>query len=77
MDTSAHDMHTLFDQLGLPSSSDEIERFIAAHRELRKTDCLSEASFWSPAQAAFLREAINEDSDWAEVVDQLDARLRA
>ena len=38
---------------------------------------LADAPCWTPAQAAFLREEILEDADWAEVVDQLDARLRA
>ena len=37
---------------------------------------LPDASFWSPAQAAFLRDALAADSDWAEVVDALSAALR-
>lgn len=77
MDTSDHNMSTLFAQLGLPNSERDIESFISSHRDLRKTEELAEASFWNAAQAAFLREAIADDSDWAEVVDQLDARLRA
>jgi hypothetical protein len=35
-----------------------------------------QASFWTQAQASFLREAIEEDADWAELVDQLDVMLR-
>lgn len=77
MDTSEHNMSTLFAQLGLPNSERDIEGFIAEHRDLRKTEALADADFWNAAQAAFLREAIEEDSDWAEVVDQLDARLRS
>ncbi len=76
MDTSTHNMTTLFAQLGLPNSNEEMERFIESHRELRSTEELADASFWNESQSAFLREAIAEDSDWAEIVDQLDARLR-
>ncbi|TBT33456.1 DUF2789 family protein, partial [Vibrio parahaemolyticus] len=35
-----------------------------------------EASFWTHSQAAFLKQAIEEDADWAELVDQLDVMLR-
>lgn len=35
-----------------------------------------QASFWTQAQASFLREAIEEDADWVELVDQLDVMLR-
>ncbi|MCT7655389.1 DUF2789 domain-containing protein [Oceanimonas sp. NS1] len=37
---------------------------------------LVEAPFWSHAQASFLKEGLQEDSDWAEVIDQLNASLR-
>ena len=37
---------------------------------------LADAPFWSPAQASFLREELAEDADWAEVVDELNLRLR-
>ncbi len=75
MDTSNHSMSDLFQQLGLPDSSDAIESFVKKHA-LSSEEKLIEASFWSEPQAAFLQEAIADDSDWAEVVDQLDARLR-
>ncbi len=77
MDTSTHNLTALFAQLGLPNSEEEIERFIDSHRDLGRSESLDEASFWNAAQSAFLREAIQEDSDWAEIVDQLDARLRS
>ncbi len=76
MDTSLHTINTLFEQLGLPSDSAAIDRFIAGHALAPETS-LSDAPFWTPSQAAFLSEAIADDSDWAEVVDDLDARLRA
>ncbi|WP_163831928.1 DUF2789 domain-containing protein [Spartinivicinus ruber] len=75
MDTSLHNLGTLFQQLGLPASSDAIDQFLTAH-SLKPDAQLSDADFWSESQAAFLRAAIEEDSDWAEVVDELDARLR-
>ena len=37
---------------------------------------LSEADFWNVSQAAFLAEAIAGDSDWCELVDELDCLLR-
>ncbi len=76
MDTSAHNFTALFDQLGLPSWEEAIERFVEEHRPLPEDIPLHEAIFWSDAQRAFLLEAIEEDSDWAEVVDHLDALLR-
>ena len=75
MDVSPHSMNTLFEQLGLPSTDADIEAFCANHR-LSHDAQLLEADFWSPAQIAFLTEALEADADWAEFVDQLDARLR-
>ena len=37
---------------------------------------LPDAPFWSPAQASFLREALADNADWAELVDQLNEALR-
>ncbi len=75
MDTSQHTMKTLFDQLGLASSDVAIEQFIHNNR-LRPDIPLDHAAFWSAGQAQFIREALDEDSDWSEIVDQLDAQLR-
>lgn len=75
MDTSLHSMSTLFQQLGLPHHDRDIETFISRHR-LEQDQALAEAGFWSPNQARFLKEAVEDDADWAEIVDQLDARLR-
>jgi hypothetical protein len=71
-----HPFHELFEQLGLPSDGDAIRRFIAKHSPLPHEVALPDAPFWTPAQAAFLREALEADSDWAEVVDALNAVLR-
>ena len=76
MDTSNHfTLTTLFDQLGLPSEPDQIDTFFQAHK-LSAQQRIEQADFWSDSQSSFLREAIAEDSDWAELVDQLDASLR-
>ena len=75
MEKATHDLADLFRQLGLPDTPAEIERFVAAHRPLPRGTPLAEAPFWSPSQAQFLREEINEDADWAELVDVLAAML--
>ncbi len=77
MDVSTHSLNSLFAQLGLPDDPVSIEGFINTHAPLPEHVVLHEAVFWTPAQAAFLREEIRGDADWAEVVDQLNVRLRA
>lgn len=77
MDLSEHTLRALFDQLGLPSNAGAIDAFIAKHRPLAENVVLADAPFWTPAQAQFLREEFDEDADWAELVDQLNLRLRA
>jgi hypothetical protein len=77
MDTSKHTLATLFEQLGMDGDAASIEAFVSAHRPIPEATMLADAAFWSTGQAALLREAIAEDSDWAEPVDELDALLRA
>jgi uncharacterized protein involved in type VI secretion and phage assembly len=77
MEQPVHPFHQLFKQLGLPSDDDSIRRFIERHAPLPEEVRLADASFWTPSQAAFLRNEILEDADWAEVVDNLNAALRA
>ena len=77
MELYAHNISALFGQLGLDNSDDAIEAFIIAHRPVPENLRLHEAEFWSSSQADFLHEAIDEDADWAEVVDILDTMLRA
>ncbi|WP_396622458.1 DUF2789 domain-containing protein [Marinobacter sp. W-8] len=76
MDTSKHSLSTLFEQLGLPSGQAEIENFIARHSPLPSEVAIRDAPFWSESQSHFLEEGLEEDSDWAEVIDELDALLR-
>ncbi|KAA0874120.1 DUF2789 domain-containing protein [Nitrincola tapanii] len=77
MDTSAHTMNLLFEQLGLPAEDEQIDLFIRNHKLFGSGIRLEDASFWTPSQSSFLQEAINCDSDWSEVVDELNTRLRA
>lgn len=72
-----HSINDLFAQLGLASDEASIAHFILTHRALMSNVVLSEAAFWTPAQATFLREEILKDADWAEVIDQLNAELHA
>jgi Protein of unknown function (DUF2789) len=77
MDTSIHTLKTLFCQLGLADDAEEINAFIELHSPLPSNISLAGSSFWDEAQAAFLTEAIEEYSDWCELVDGLDCLLRA
>ena len=76
MDTSIHTMQTLFSQLGLESGEEQINAFIEKHRPLPPNIALPEADFWNETQTTFLAEAVAEDSDWCELVDELDCLLR-
>ena len=76
MNKPMHHFADLFAQLGLPNDDLAIQHFIACHAPLSPDFRLAEAPFWTPAQAAFLREAILQDSDWVEMVDQLSVALR-
>jgi len=75
MDMQPPDMQSLFAQLGEANDPASIARFIARHGHLQGPTRLHEAAFWTPAQARFLREAWQQDADWAPVVDTLNAQL--
>ncbi len=74
MELERHDLPTLFSQLGLPSTPAGMATFIAAHR-LPEGVALADASFWSPSQADFLRQALAADAEWSEAIDELATRL--
>ncbi len=74
MDTTTPTLETLFDQLGLDSSQEGIERFTAEHR-LPDDVKLVDAPFWSEQQASFLKEQLHVDAEWAPAVDDLNALL--
>ncbi|QMV15443.1 DUF2789 domain-containing protein [Vibrio spartinae] len=76
MEIYQHDMSALFEQLGLGSSPEEIQAFVKNHRHSRDSTPIHEASFWTASQSAFLKQAIEDDADWVELVDQLDVMLR-
>lgn len=75
MDPLAHDLPALFAQLGMDNDELSLYRFVHDH-QLDNETLLPEASFWSSAQANFLRDALWHDSEWCEAIDQLDLMLR-
>lgn len=76
MNSPTHAFSELFEQLGLPASDEEIRQFLTLHHPLDPEVLLPNAPFWTPTQAAFLREELLKDADWAVVIDQLNASLR-
>lgn len=76
MEDNLHSMTNLFAQLGLPAAPPDIQAFIEAHRPLVAHVALHEAPFWTSSQSEFLREQVQEDADWAGVIDRLDSGLR-
>lgn len=77
MENFEHTMSDLFAQLGLPNANKEVDEFIHLHRPVANELALEKAWFWNAGQTQFIHEALSEDSDWSELVDQLDTRLRA
>lgn len=75
MDNAIHHFHDLFAQLGLPSDAQSIANFLTDHATTVDSLALPDADYWTPSQAAFLREALIEDADWAILVDQLSKAL--
>jgi hypothetical protein len=75
MEKPQHTLSDLFAQLGLPASPEDIDDFVTSHFPLPGGGRLADAPFWTTGQAAFLREEILDDADWAEVIDQLNERL--
>jgi hypothetical protein len=76
MQDAHHHFSDLFAQLGLPNDPQGIRQFLTQHTPLAGDVRLPDAPFWSPAQATFLTEALIQDSDWAELADQLSEALR-
>ena len=75
MFTQQPELSDLFVQLGLPADDNAIEAFIDEHRGLKSAQPLDKAPFWNEAQATFLRQALADDAEWAEVIDELNTRL--
>lgn len=76
METPFHRFSELFKQLGLPTDEAGIAQFLQSHAPLAPHIALADAAFWSAAQSNLLREELQDDADWAELVDQLNAALR-
>ena len=76
METPIHTIASLFDQLGLESTDEAIEDFINRNGPLPSGVELYKADFWTGSQASFFKQMIDEEADWAEIVDRLDAMLR-
>jgi len=74
MESSFHSLKNLFLQLGLDNSNASIDAFVQKNK-LAQDEKLQDAAFWTSAQSAFIQECLSEDSDWAEVVDQLNLML--
>ncbi|MDQ8038624.1 MAG: DUF2789 family protein [Pedobacter sp.] len=70
MDTGNHDLPALFAQLGLASDQASINLFLISH-ELPAGTSLAKAEFWTPSQAKFLADALQEDAEWAEAADEM------
>lgn len=69
-----YNLKTLFEQLGLPSEPDDIKSFIEQN-PLSDVTKLHEADIWTPQQAAFLKDGIENDANWAEIIDELNLDL--
>ena len=67
-------MTNLFEQLGLDSNEEAIQKFIETH-QLDADTLIVDAPYWSVGQKQFLAEKIKSDGEWALVVDQLNESL--
>ena len=75
LNRSPLDMPSLFAQLGKADDMPAIAHFIETHSPLPGAMLLHEAAFWTASQACFLREAILDDAEWAEIVAPLNTEL--
>ncbi len=75
MEIFIHNLESLFQQLSLPSSYDDIARFVTTHHLQNNQDIIS-AEFWNLSQKQFLQEAKQQDADWVEQIDLLDSLIR-
>jgi hypothetical protein len=69
-------LNNLFEQLGLAADETAIDEFIETHKGLSDELHIENAEFWTRAQASFIKNALTEDAEWTELIDQLDSRLR-
>ena len=76
MTLSTQQLGVLFDRLGLDSDDQAIKTFIEKNRPIPRSTPLHEAGIWSQFQAAILEGAIKEDTNFAEMVETLEALLK-
>ncbi|MCG3879054.1 MULTISPECIES: DUF2789 family protein [Psychrobacter] len=69
-----YNMNELFAQLGLDSSDEAIDKFIADN-QLSSEEKLIEADVWTDSQRMFLQEEWQKDAAWVEVIDDLNVRM--
>ena len=67
-------MNTLFEQLGLDSSDEAIDKFVKEN-QLPQSVKISDAPFWTDNQCKFLKNEFKEDAEWIPVIDDLNTRL--
>jgi hypothetical protein len=77
MERPVHNLSNLFAQLGQANDEVAIAQFIKSHSPLPADVRLHDAGFWSASQAAFLKDALMDDADWADAADELNTRLHA
>ena len=69
-----HQFKELFDQLGLESTEDAINQFIE-NNALSDQEKLENAHFLNKNQKKFIKDELENDSDWCEIIDELNAAL--
>ncbi|MDC0601805.1 DUF2789 domain-containing protein [Aliiglaciecola sp.] len=69
-------LNDLFLQLGLHNQEPDIDNFIEQHKGLESSVKLQNAPFWTSQQSEFIANALLDDAEWAELIDQLNSRLR-
>ena len=67
-------MNDLFAQLGLDSSDEAIDDFIAKNK-LAADEKLVESDVWDEKQRMFLQEEWRKDAAWVELIDELNVRM--
>ncbi len=67
-------LELLFEQLGLSSESDAMDKFIDEH-QLAEGTMMHSASFWSNSQQQFLSSHWQKDDEWSIVIDNLNELL--
>ena len=67
---------SLFDQLGLESTQNNVNGFIANSGPLSANTALHQENFWNTSQASFIKLKLHADADWIQIVNRLGVMLR-